>query len=92
MLCTNYAQITQITHKLRKYKAEITHFMQKLRRNYAEITHKLCRNYAEITHVKQKLRRNYAEITQKLRKKNYAKITRVCVICVISKITHTPLC
>ena len=58
--------------------------IRKIRRNYAYITQKLRmlrRNYAEIM---QKVRKNYGKITQK----NYAKITRVCVICVISKITH----
>ena len=93
--CARAAMIGAITQKLRRNYADyaqITQKLRRLRRNYAYITQKLRmlrRNYAEIT---QKLRRNYAEITQKLRKKNYAKITRVCVICVISKITHTPLC
>ena len=70
----NYAEITQ---KLRRNCAEITHVTQKLRRNYAD--------YAEITHVTQKLRKNYAEITQELRK-NYAKkitqITQKLRVCV----------
>jgi len=93
--CARAAMIGAITQKLRRNYADyaqITQKLRRLRRNYAYITQKLRmlrRNYAEIT---QKLRRNYAEITQKLRKKNYAKITRVCVICVISKITHTPFC
>ena len=51
--------------------------------NYA----KLSRNYARYAKNMQKLCKNYAKITQK----NYAKITCVCVICVISKITHPTL-
>ena len=59
----------------------ITHIMQ-----ITQKLRKITQNYAQIT---QKLRRNYAKITQKLHKTNYAKITRVCVICVISKLTVT---
>ena len=53
----NYVNITK---KLRKYYAQITQITHKLRKNYAQITQKLRKNYAKITHITHKLRKDNA--------------------------------